>query len=179
MRSAYAGRVPGGADLVTYWFEKARALVETGAVKRVGLISTNSIRNGANRQVLDKVKQTGNIFNAWSDRDWMLSGAAVNVSIVCFDNGSESENRLDGKPVTTINADLTDQSADVTTASVLRENEGISFLGMMKAGPFDMEGAEAQVMLATGGNPNGRPNSDVATFRRARHHGAMAWWFRD
>ena len=29
LRAAYKGRVPGGADLVCYWFEKARAQIET------------------------------------------------------------------------------------------------------------------------------------------------------
>ena len=32
------------ADLVTYWFEKARAQVASGQTKRVGLVATNSIR---------------------------------------------------------------------------------------------------------------------------------------
>ena len=30
LRAAYTGRVPGGADLVCYWFEKARAQIEAG-----------------------------------------------------------------------------------------------------------------------------------------------------
>ena len=30
LRECYKGRVPGGADLVTYWFEKARAQIEAG-----------------------------------------------------------------------------------------------------------------------------------------------------
>ena len=51
----YRGRVPPEADLVTYWFEKARAQVESGQTKRVGLVATNSIRGGANRRVLDRI----------------------------------------------------------------------------------------------------------------------------
>jgi hypothetical protein len=47
LRAVYAGRVPGGADLVCYWFEKARALIEAGSLERAGLVSTNSIRGGA------------------------------------------------------------------------------------------------------------------------------------
>jgi type II restriction/modification system DNA methylase subunit YeeA len=34
LRKCYKGRVPGGADLVTYWFEKARAQIEAGKCKR-------------------------------------------------------------------------------------------------------------------------------------------------
>ena len=30
LRDRYEGRVPAGADLVTYWFEKARAQIEAG-----------------------------------------------------------------------------------------------------------------------------------------------------
>ncbi len=30
LRKCYADRVPGGADLVTYWFEKARAQIAAG-----------------------------------------------------------------------------------------------------------------------------------------------------
>ncbi len=44
LRKIYEGRVPGGADLVTYWFEKARAQIEAGKCQRAGLVATNSIR---------------------------------------------------------------------------------------------------------------------------------------
>ncbi len=37
LRRVYAGRVPGGADLVCYWFEKARAQIEAGQTRRAGL----------------------------------------------------------------------------------------------------------------------------------------------
>ncbi len=50
---AYDGRVPGGADLVTYWFEKARAQIAAGQLQAAGLVATNSIRGGANRKVLE------------------------------------------------------------------------------------------------------------------------------
>ena len=56
LRRYYDGRVPGGADLVTYWFEKAREQIVHGHAKRAGLLATNSIRGGANRKVLDRIK---------------------------------------------------------------------------------------------------------------------------
>ena len=59
LRQLYAGRVPGGADLVTYWFERTRAMIEQGKVKRAGLLATNSIRGGANRNVLEQIKARG------------------------------------------------------------------------------------------------------------------------
>ncbi|MBA2694113.1 MAG: class I SAM-dependent DNA methyltransferase, partial [Rubrobacter sp.] len=55
----YERRVPAFADLVTYWFEKARSLIERGDVKRAGLLATNSIRGGVNREVLKRIKKTG------------------------------------------------------------------------------------------------------------------------
>jgi type II restriction/modification system DNA methylase subunit YeeA len=56
LRKAYKGRVPGGADLVIYWFEKAMTTIKEGKAKRVGLVSTQAIRAGANRSVLERIK---------------------------------------------------------------------------------------------------------------------------
>ena len=75
--------MPGGADFVSYWFEKARALIEQDGAKRAGLVATNSIRGGASRRVLDRLRARP-IFHAWSDEPWVVDGAAVRVSIVCF-----------------------------------------------------------------------------------------------
>ena len=160
LRRLYEGRVPGGADLVTYWFERARALIEAGKVQRAGLLSTNSIRNGSNRVVLERIKQSGDIFLAWADRPWVLDGAAVRVSMVGFDDGAEAERLLDGVPAEVINANLSGK-VDVTKAQPLTENAGLVFLGMMKGGPFDLDAAQARAMLSAPINVNGRPNSDV------------------
>jgi hypothetical protein len=84
LRKCYKGRVAGGADLVCYWFDKARVQIEKGKAKAAGLVSTNSIRGGANRGVLDNICKTLPIFEAWSDEDWFDNGAAVRVSLVCF-----------------------------------------------------------------------------------------------
>ena len=156
----YEGRLRHGADLVCYWFERSRSLIADGSVNRAGLLATNSIRDGASRTVLEHIKQTGDIFMAWSDRDWVLEGAAVNVSMVGFDGGDEQTRVLDGESVTTINADLT-SSLDLTTADRLIENKGICFRSDEKGGPFDIELPVAQEMLSAPVNPNGRPNSDV------------------
>jgi hypothetical protein len=48
----YDGRVPREADLVCYWFEKARAQIVAGKAERTGLLATQAIRGGANRKVL-------------------------------------------------------------------------------------------------------------------------------
>jgi type II restriction/modification system DNA methylase subunit YeeA len=128
LRKRYDGRVPGGADLVTYWFERTREMIEDGRASRGGLLATNSIRGGANRRVLERIKQTGDIFMAWSDRSWASDGAAVRVSLVGFDNGRETSHVLDGIPVTTINSDL-NSSLDLTAARRLKETKGIAFYG--------------------------------------------------
>jgi len=156
----YADRIPPGADLVTYWFERARELIAVRKVSRAGLLATQAIRAGASRTVLSRIKKSGDIFMAWSDRPWVLDGADVRISIVGFDTGEVSARMLDGRPVSSINANLT-SDLDLTLAKRLSENLSIAFKGPSKAGPFELDSATAQKMLAAGGNPNNRPNSDV------------------
>lgn len=160
LRTLYGGRVPGGADLVTYWFEKSRSQIENEKLQRAGLIATNSIRMIGNRPVLERIKSTGDIFLAWPDNPWVLNGAAVRISLVGFDDGQEQNRSLNGKTVEVIHADLT-AGAMVTAAKRLRENENLCFLGMMKGGPFDIPRSVAQKMISQPVNPNGRSNADV------------------
>ena len=156
----YEGRVPHEADLVCYWFEKARAMIAEGKVKRAGLLATQGIRGGANRESLKRIKESGDIFWAQSDRDWIQDGVAVHVSMVGFDNDTEKSRILDDRPVGTINADLT-ASIDLTQAIQLKENLNISFMGVTPAGPFDIPASQAREWIALPRNPNGKPNSDV------------------
>src|SRR5207244_3003723 len=104
---------------------------------RAGLLGTQGIRSGVNRQVLDRIKGTGDIFVAWDDEPWVVEGAMVHVSIVGFDNGADKDRRLDGVAVDSINADLT-AGLDVTRAKRLRENAGIAFQGPVKVGKFEI-----------------------------------------
>lgn len=162
LRSVFAGRLPAGVDLVTYWFEKAWAKVRAGKVAIVGLVSTQTIRRGTNRIVLDKVVEEGCIFNAWSDEPWVVDGAAVRVSTVAFSQkGSAWPVFLDGKPATKIYSDLTAGTTDLTKAKRLVENKGICFQGPVKVGPFEVEGEVARAWLRLPINPNGRSNCDV------------------
>jgi type II restriction/modification system DNA methylase subunit YeeA len=142
----YTDRIPGSADLVTYWFESARRQIEHHKAKRAGLLSTNSIRGGANRDVLKRIKDSGDIFMAWSDREWILEGAAVRVSMIGFDDGTEAEKSLDGLPVSTINADLT-ASIDITVAKKITQNQTLAFQGPVKVGAFDIPDSIARPML--------------------------------
>jgi type II restriction/modification system DNA methylase subunit YeeA len=145
--------------LCCYWFEKARRLIEERKCERAGLLATQAIRGGLNREVLNRIKKTGDIFWAQSDRDWILDGANVHVSMVVFDDGRELTRTLDGRTATKINANLT-ATADITEAERLRENGGLGYIADVKAGRFDLQEAEATPLLQES-NPNGRPNSDV------------------
>jgi len=156
----YKGRVPAFSDLVCYWFERSRALVEERHVKRVGLLATQGIRGGANRTVLERIKESGDIFWAQSDRNWILDGATVHVSMVGFDNGSEDTHILDGRSVVAINTDLT-EGVDLTKALKLKENAGLCFMGPSPKAPFDIPTTMAETMLRAPINVNGRPNSDI------------------
>ncbi len=160
LTEVYKDRVPPKSDLVCYWFEKARQAVIDGKVKRCGLIATQAIRKGLSRTVLDRIKESGDIFMAYSNRPWILDGASVRVSIICFDSGNEKQKFLDEKPVENINPDLS-AMADITTANMLVENENIAFPGTKKYGAFDIEPELARKMLSDKSNPNGKPNSDV------------------
>ena len=110
--------------------------------------------------MLERIKETGDIFWAQSDRNWVLDGAAVHVAMVAFDNGSENANSLDNHPVMRINSDLTSDT-DLTNAHVLSENANIAFVGDTKKGKFDISSQVAVEMIAEPINPNGRSNFDV------------------
>ncbi len=167
------GKVPHAADLVGYWFETARSYIEKRKLERAGLLATQSIRAGANRTILERIKQTGDIFYAQADRPWILDGASVRVSMVGFDDGSEKDRLLNttvdddakdalkkARKVGSINANLT-ATADTTQAISLPENSNICYQGPIKVGPFDVSFEIAQTMLNAPININGRPNSDV------------------
>jgi hypothetical protein len=172
--------IPNSSDLCCYWFERGRQRLETAlrwegttmqdrrfgegpfgnpSIPRVGLLATQGIRGGANRTTLDRIKQTGDIFAAWPDKEWVLDGAHVHVSIIGFDDGTESEPQLDGSPAAQIHVDLT---GDVNTASaqVLSNNEEVSFQGPVKVGKFDIDWRFARDLLASP-NPASSSNFDV------------------
>ncbi|HLO61724.1 MAG TPA: DNA methyltransferase [Azonexus sp.] len=165
LRKLYQGRVPGGADYVTYWFEKARAKIETGNTHSAGLVATNSIRGGANRKVLERIVATTQLFEAWSDESWINEGAAVRVSLICFGNSHRS--KLDGQSVDGIFADLTADhigkstaASDLTQARPLIENANVAFSGIQKTGPFEVSGELARYWLSLP-NPHGRSNTEI------------------
>jgi hypothetical protein len=155
----FGDRLPGMSDFSSYWHEKARAQIAAGRTKRAGLLATQSIRGGANRRVLERIRSSGGIFFARADEPWILSGASVHISFVGQDDGSDDERVLDGLRVPAINANLT-SGKDLTRACRLPENRGIAFIGDQKTGPFEIERSFAAQMIASP-NPDGRSNRDV------------------
>jgi hypothetical protein len=155
-----------------------------GNAQRAGLLATNSIRDIASRGVLDRINQDTPIFNAWSDEKWVLDGAAVRISIVCFAALEQHPGTytLDGESAEQINSDLT-SGLDLTQARRLAENCGLAFMGDKKNGPFELTDEQAQKMLAAKGNPNKRPNSDVirpwTNGRNLLHPGSGKPWIID
>lgn len=162
LRAAWP-QVPNGVDLVCYWFAGAWDRMVAGQLQRAGLVSTNSIRGGANREVLKPIVEHGRIFEAWSDEDWTVEGAAVRVSMVCFGIARQGTARLDGAEVDDISADLRGMGGglDLSLAAQLPENAGLAFQGMKFVGAFPVDGDLARRWLQLPLNPNGRPNSDV------------------
>ena len=162
LQRLYGARIHGEADLVCHWFDKAQRLVADGSIARAGLVATNSIRGGRNRAVLDRIVERGTIFDAWSDEPWVVDGAAVRVSLVCFTAAdAEKHTYLNGKSVFRINPDLTAGVADLTKAAKLVLNAGQAFMGDVKGGAFDIPGDLARRWLCMPANPNGHHNSEV------------------
>ena len=160
MFTTYASRVPAEADLVCYWFAKAGRQIALGKTKRTGLVATNSIRGGANRRALQAATNARRIFDAWSNEPWVIDGAAVRVSLVCFsrsDDESVSGAQLNGQFVDEIYADLTarhgDAGVDLTGVQRLPENANVAFMGDTKGGPFDIAGDQARKLAPPAGKP--------------------------
>jgi len=156
-------KVPGGADLVCYWFAGAWDRMVAGKLERAGLVSTNSIRGGQNRDVLKPIVERGRIFEAWSDEEWTVDGAAVRVSLVSFDPSKSSTAILNGSEVEEILSDLTSRqgAVDLTRATSLGSSSGVAYQGTIKTGPFEVSGNLARDWIALPSNPNGQKNDKV------------------
>jgi hypothetical protein len=79
--------------------------------------------------------------------------------MIGFDDGSETERKLDANPVETINANLT-SATEVGRAVALEANTLIGFIGVAQKAPFDVSADQALAWLSLN-NPHGKPNSDV------------------
>lgn len=159
--------VPDSADFVMFWWAKAAELVARGQVQRMGLITTNSLRQTFNRRVVQAAldKHTALTF-AIADHPWVDSanGAAVRIAMTVLQPGA-AEGRLchvtaetpgdDGEVAVTlhehtghIHADLS-VGANVAAARTLQAMTGISSPGVKLHGAgFIVTPAEADTLLA-------------------------------
>lgn len=142
--------VPGGVDLVMYWWERAASLVRAGAVRRFGMITTNSITQVSNRAVIQPHLDAGlSLSYAVADHPWVADGAAVRIAmtvagppdrvprrgIVVAERETDDvpEVEVVEKVVAAIHADLEDDSGG-TRVVPLAANRGLCFTGMYPLG---------------------------------------------
>lgn len=146
--------VPETADFVMYWWDQAARLVRQGAVRRLGLITTNSITQAFNRQIvrshLDATKDPLHLVFAIPDHPWgeTADGAAVRIAMTVGSPRAmegtlltvvEETEGAEGAEVTVegrtgrIAPDLT-IGASATTVEPLRSNSGLSFMGVSLIG---------------------------------------------
>ena len=169
LRAAYP-KMPESADFVMFWWEKAALATRAGKTRRFGFITTNSLRQTFNRQVLephlaDPKKPLSLVF-AIPDHPWVdaADGAAVRIAMTVAAAGSvpgrlftvtderRGEREAEGRPVTLsgqigkIHANLR-IGADVAGARPLRANAGISSPGVKLHGAgFIVTPAEARAL---------------------------------
>jgi len=160
LKRAYDGRVPGGADFVTYWFQKSLEQIATSKGTLAGLVGTQAIRRGASRQVLKQIVENGRIFNAWSDEEWTVEGADVRVSLVCFSETRDGPARLDGQPVSKIAPELF-ASSEIDLPKYQEENKNVAFQGTISGGPLEIPGDLARTWLTLAQNSDGSRNQMI------------------
>ena len=104
----FGDRLPASSDFCCYWFEKARELIDMGRCSRAGLLGTTGSKQVSSRRAFERIKETGKIFLAVSDRDWFDKGTAIRICMVGF-GGRDVQDApiLDGAVVAEINPDLT------------------------------------------------------------------------
>jgi hypothetical protein len=133
-----------------YWWEQAAELTRTGALRRFGFITTNSLRQTFNRRVLERhltAAQPLSLIYAVPDHPWVdtADGAAVRIGMTVGEAGdwpgvidkvvAERSGRGEGLDVDlersegVIHADLT-IGANVAAAVALRANRDISNPGV-------------------------------------------------
>ena len=155
--------VPESADLVMYWWNQAAQLTRQGALRRFGLITTNSIRQTFNRRVVENAMAPGRgskaearagaivLAFAIPDHPWVdtADGAAVRIAMTVGDAGTGSAamhqvtselEQSDGEIAVefresrgTINADLT-VGADVSGTKKLKANRFLACPGVQLSG---------------------------------------------
>ena len=160
---AYQG-LPESADYVMYWWHQAARLARSQRLKRFGLITTNSITQLFNRQVIEKSLQSlqhHQIQWAIPDHPWVdrETGAAVRIAMIVvgerqanpilatvveenWQDAAEAAVKLQLTPVGKINANLSG-GVDTDNAVRLNANRGLATVGLVLFGQGFLLDAEA------------------------------------
>ncbi len=146
--------VPGSADFVMYWWHLAAELTRMGRLRRFGFITTNSLSQAFNRQVVEKhlsAKNPLSLAFAVPDHPWVdaSDGAAVRIAMSVSGSGEslgilarvtrEESGTAEGMVVEfdeqfgVIHPDLT-IGARATSAVRLEANRSLCFQGMNLVG---------------------------------------------
>ncbi|MFZ5719074.1 MAG: class I SAM-dependent DNA methyltransferase [Pseudomonadota bacterium] len=164
--------VPDGVDFVLYWWDRAASLsvVKKTPLRRFGFVTTNSITQTFNRRVVAqhlKGKAPISLVFAIPDHPWTRAtrdAASVRIAMTVGQVGTwpgvllrtRYEEDVEGndpiiefsQAVGRINPDLT-TGADVTGATELAANKGLSWNGVMLAGRgFVLDQPTAEALLA-------------------------------
>ncbi|MFZ2852723.1 MAG: DNA methyltransferase [Rhodocyclaceae bacterium] len=170
--------VPESADLVMFWWHHAAQLVAQGAVRRFGLITTNSLTQTFNRRVVQGALDQGvSLAFAIPDHPWVdaADGAAVRIAMTvgAMDGGEgrllsvtdEREGKGEGLDVTLqeqvglLHADLR-VGANVAGTRPLSANAGVSSMGFMLAGSGFIVTSEESTHLD--------PNAPIKAYRNGK-----------
>lgn len=155
--------VPESADLVMYWWHHAAQLTRRGALKRFGLITTNSIRQAFNRKIIEAAlaepsgkskgsEQAISLVFAIPDHPWVdtADGAAVRIAMTTGDAAGRASGRLlevqresegdDGEVLVNLRETMGALQADLrcgaelSNALPLQANKGLAYMGMIPLG---------------------------------------------
>lgn len=152
VRGAFT-EVPDTVDFVLYWWFLAAERVRAGQARRFGLITTNSLTQTFNRQVVNAAIEAEPplvLVSAIADHPWVDRGAAVRIAMTVGERGEPGEPKkvrlgqvvgggqdelveVRFRAVERIHADLKG-GADVASAAPLQANAGLSFQGMNLVG---------------------------------------------
>ncbi|MBX9836174.1 MAG: class I SAM-dependent DNA methyltransferase, partial [Burkholderiaceae bacterium] len=159
-------QMPESADFVMFWWHHAAQQVATGHTRRMGLITTNSLRQTFNRRVVQSALAQGtHLQMAIADHPWVdgANGAAVRIAMTVLASGAGEGQLLTVTSEETgehgeVNVTLSERSglihadlsvgANVAAAQALRANLDLSNRGVQLFGAgFIVTSEQAAALL--------------------------------
>ncbi len=157
--SLYGSRIPNSSDLCCYWFEKARAQIESGKSRRAGCWRRRPSASSPTARCWPASRKPATSLPLSPTRIGCWTALMYTSPLFALTTALPEIRTLDGEPVFGINADLT-TGTDLTQARRLAENQGLAFQGIGKVGDFDIS-EDIAVEMMSQPNPHGRPNTEV------------------